>query len=344
MSKTLTKKIKIIQNLSRSITVLDIGARGGLGWPWNELSNDLVDCILVEPDPAEAEELLKKFGSNGNVKILPRALWEDERGIELNLNRSPGTSSVFEPNHNFLKQFPDFSRFDLIKKIKLSTTTIDHLIDGNEIPDFDFVKLDIQGGELAVLKGGIDYLKSNIVGLEMEVEFSEIYSGQPLFAEVDTFVREKLGLELWDITKVYWKYERGVKVPGPSKGRLISGDALYFRSISSLEEWLSAMPEGVAKEKLLMLVITSMVFGYTDYANTILMESFCKKILNDETHKILLKTVNSLGKGFRPFRNGNNYIYWIFNVLANAFKVSHQGWATSAGGSLGSRKRGPFWY
>ena len=55
---------------------------------------------------------------------------------------------------------------------------------------------------------GARFFKQNIVGLEVEVEFAHMYKNQPLFSDVDVFVREKLGLELWDISKVYWKYQQ----------------------------------------------------------------------------------------------------------------------------------------
>ena len=50
------------------------------------------------------------------------------------------------------------------------------VIDNKQMPQFDFAKIDIQGGELAVLKGGKNYIQANVVGLEIEVEFAEIYT------------------------------------------------------------------------------------------------------------------------------------------------------------------------
>ena len=60
-------------------------------------------------------------------------------------------------------------------------------------------------------------ITENIIGLQVEVEFKEIYNNQPLFAEVDLYIRKIFGLELFDIRKVYWKYKEGRGI-GPNKG------------------------------------------------------------------------------------------------------------------------------
>ena len=108
----------------------------------------------------------------------------------------------------FLQQFEDAQRFKVKEKITIKTKTIDSLVQSNQIDTIDFVKMDVQGGELAILQGGEKFFKKNIIGLEVEVEFAPMYINQPLFSDVDIFARERLGLELWDIRKTYWKYKQ----------------------------------------------------------------------------------------------------------------------------------------
>jgi len=59
-----------------------------------------------------------------------------------------------------------------------------------------------------------------------------MYIGQPMFNDVDVFLRSK-GFDLFDLRKTYWNCSLG---SGADKGRLIFGDALYFRSPDSLLE------------------------------------------------------------------------------------------------------------
>jgi FkbM family methyltransferase len=331
-----------VDDLPRRLSLLDIGARGGIQWPWDRVDSKLLSVVLVEPDPVEAEKLQRELNATDGV-VLPFALWREEKTLTLNLNRSPATSSVYPPNRQLLDQFPEANRFDILKTIDISAVTIDSLASADRIPHVDFAKIDVQGAELAILEGGRNHLAANLVGLEVEVEFAELYSGQPLFGEVETFVREQLGLELWDLRKTYWKYEQGKTAPGPIKGRLVFGDALFLRPLSGLETWFAPMTPDTAKEKLIMLILTAMAYGYVDYATAILRAPSLDNYFDVPVRQELQRVMDSIGAGFRPFRHGSGPLFLLFDALARALQPTHAGWA-SIGRSLGSRRRGPFWF
>jgi len=343
MKKSTTKPLPLGSDiLPRPLSLLDIGARGGLQWPWDQLTSNLIKNIFIEPDPEEAEKLRKEYHESGRGVVIESALWCDERELSLYINKSPGTSSVFEPNRKFINQFPDADRFDVVKKINFSTKTVDGLFIEGVLPTIDFAKIDVQGAELAILKGGVKHFRDSVIGLELEVEFQELYSCQPLFYEVDAYVRNELGLELWDLAKTYWKYKDGKDIGGSLKGRLIFGDALYLRPISGLAEWLAVHPKELGLEKLMMLLISTLVYGFTDYAQAILNEKSLNEYFSKPSKDRLSNLISGLGNGFRPFTNGNAYIYLLFDALACAFKPSHDGWATRSQGRLGSY-RGFIW-
>lgn len=328
--------------LPRRLSLLDIGARGGVQWPWDQVNRELLSVMLVEPDPIEAKRLQKEFSADEGV-VLPFALWRDERTLTLNLNRSPGTSSIYLPNRQFLDQFPEAERFDVLEKREMTTKSIDGLLSLGEMPQVDFAKIDVQGAELAILEGGRNHLSANLVGLEVEVEFAELYSGQPLFGEVETFVREQLGLELWDLRKAYWKYEKGKHTPCPIKGRLVFGDALFLRPLSGMEAWLAAMSPDVAKEKVIMLMVTALAYGYFDYAEFLLRAPSLDRYFDLPVRQGLQRSLSLRGGGFRPFRHGNGPLFVILDALARAVQPTHAGWACSGRG-LGSLRRGAFWF
>jgi FkbM family methyltransferase len=319
------------------IYYLDIGARWGISWPWSAIQSDKLEVFLVEPDPEEAALLQKQ----GHGKVLPYALWNKETELTLNINNLPATSSVLKPNIKFLNQFPDSQRFESNETVNLKTKTIDGLASEGELKSIDFVKIDVQGGEYAILKGGEDFFKNNIVGLEVEVEFAEMYQNQPLFSDVDIFVREKLGLELWDIRKVYWKYKQN-KYQAPLKGRLIFGDALYLRPALSLDSWLSEMDKDTASSKMKALITSAIAYGYLDYASTLLSKDYSDKYISKETKEQYIQQVKKISKGFYPFKNGNKLIYRVLSVLMKIFEPSYKGFGT-ADSNLGSKKRLFFW-
>ena len=338
------KNVKALKNIefNRSLCLLDVGARGGVDWPWSMFSDNELSLILVEPDPHEATELECNNKSNSTT-VLPFALWSEQSKLTLYLNNSPGTSSVFKPNRTFLEQFPNAERFDAKSTVEIQADSIDNLASRNVISNIDFAKIDVQGAELAIIEGGEKFLSSELIGLEVEVEFSGLYSGQPLFGDVESFVRNNIGLELWDIKKTYWKYKDGIEPIGPVKGKLVFGDALFLRPILGLNKWLEKMDKTKASEKMTMLLVTAIAYGYLDYASALLRDSSISKYLEEELIHDFFRSINTLSGGFRPFRNGNEYIYTCLDFVARAFKPTHQGWG-SIGRRLGSRRRGSVWF
>jgi hypothetical protein len=93
----------------------------------------------------------------------------------------------------------------------------------------DFMKIDIQGGELNALLGA-EGLLSDVLGLELEVEFVELYSTQPLFGNVCEFLYEK-GFEFIDFVNLC-RWERD-KHNG--FGQCVFGDALFLRTPEKLD-------------------------------------------------------------------------------------------------------------
>ena len=333
------ENIAFSKNISfgKKVCLLDVGARDGIGWPWCTAQNNTLNVILVEPDPIEA----KALEDQNQGCVLPYALWNEETELTLNINNSPGTSSVFKPNMPFLQQFEDSQRFEAREEIIIQTKTIDTLAQNKEIDSIDFVKIDVQGGELAILQGGEDFFKKNLVGLEVEVEFCPMYRDQPLFSDVDYFARVNLGLELWDIRKTYWKYSQH-EYRMPLKVRLIFGDALYLRPVATLDFWLSSMDKKKSSQKFHALVVTTIAYGFLDYTSALINSDFSENYINKEDKEVLIKHISKISKSFYPFSNGNKYLYRIFQVLMHSFKPTYHGWA-NAEQHIGSKKTFNFW-
>ncbi|MCF6194364.1 MAG: FkbM family methyltransferase, partial [Kangiellaceae bacterium] len=126
-----------------------------------------------------------------------------------------------KPNYDFIARFPKAERFDIVKKVKVSANQLDSL----DLGHCDFLKLDIQGGELAALQGGSKMLKGAF-GLEVEVEFLKIYQDQPLFGEICEHLAEH-GFEFVDFTTLTrWGRK---KRTDPGKGQCTFGNALFLK-------------------------------------------------------------------------------------------------------------------
>jgi hypothetical protein len=73
--------------------------------------------------------------------------------------------------------------------------TLDEWTGGAGVPRVDVLKADTQGSELDVLAGAVETLR-HVRALELEVEFNPIYDHQPLFGDIDRFLRDR-GFVLW---------------------------------------------------------------------------------------------------------------------------------------------------
>lgn len=133
-----------------------------------------------------------------------------------------GGASIYKPNFPFVNQFPN-SGFKITRIEYFKTDTLD-----NQVKDADFIKIDTEGSELEILKGGKELLRK-VSGIEVEVSFNPMYEGQPLFSEIDAFLREQ-GFQLFDLHLGRWKRHKR------SKGQVVLADAVYFRENSPFKK------------------------------------------------------------------------------------------------------------
>jgi len=201
------------------VTLIDIGAAGGIEPRWRHASRYL-NFIGFEPDVRSQESLMKQSSVCKNYVIYPFAIWSTAGSIPINFTRKPEVSSFFEPNLDFLEKYPQSDRFDRENIVSIECKTLDSLA----IKNPDFIKLDIQGAELEALNGAEITLRE-CLGVELEIEFSEIYKGQPLFGEISTFL-SNLGFEFYDFLNLC-RWERD-SLSG--LGQLVFGDALFLKT------------------------------------------------------------------------------------------------------------------
>lgn len=292
MDYLVTPFIRLMKVLGlETLTLLDVGARWGIDQRWNALG-DRLKIVGFEPDPEECRRLNER--AQPNFKAYPLAL-SDKAGSEtIHLAREPGRSSLLQPNRRLLKRYPDHEGFEIVSKVQVSTDTLDHFLQETHIPHADFAKLDVQGGELKILEGGFQTLREKLFGLQIEVEFSEIYEGQPLFADIDALCR-RAGFVLFDLKPCYWK--RRLK-PIRGVGQLIFGDALYFKDYIQM----NFVPNG---REAAAAIVLSALYGKNDYALELLHYFYEKKVFSLEVFESAEKILVRLSK--LPFLSSLNF-------------------------------------
>ena len=215
------------------VSVVDIGA--------NPLDDDAPYALLLasgaarvtgfEPQVEALAELRRRAGPHETY--LPHVVGDGRTGT-LHLCASPGFAGLFEPDPDQLQVLIDFPGLAAVVDTEQVATR--RLDDIEEIQQIDLLKIDIQGGELAVLQAGRRAL-SEVVAVQTEVGFHRLYRDQPTFADVDLELRSQglvphrfVATRTWPMAPVQWADPLEL-----ASRQLVEADVLYVRDPARAE-------------------------------------------------------------------------------------------------------------
>jgi FkbM family methyltransferase len=178
--------------LEEPLVVVDAGCRWGASPAWEAL-RDHLEVIGFDPDEEECARL-NALGAPGR-RYVPLALGAATGEARLHLTVEPACSSLYPPDPTVVEERPLLRLARPAGLGSIAVTRLDEWLRGAGVTRVDALKLDVQGAELAVLEGAGSAL-ADVRAVEIEVTFNRIYDGQPLFADIDRFLRER-GFVLW---------------------------------------------------------------------------------------------------------------------------------------------------
>lgn len=246
-----------------TFTVVDVGARpiGGQHETYMQLLRDFPGSRVVafEFDPAECEQFNAQ--SPPEVRFYPYALGSDNETRPLYITKAPMCCSLYKPNHDVLQRFQAMDVAQLQRTTEIQTVTLDHVARVEQIGRVDLIKIDIQGAELDVFRGGTGTL-TGVSGIVTEVEFVELYENQPLFGDVSAYLAQQ-GLQFHRFIGVAGRaYKPFVPPAGPFAAmNHLWADAAFYR-----------MSEELDSESLLRRAVVAWVGGSQDLTAASLME------------------------------------------------------------------------
>lgn len=176
-----------LAGLDVRVKVVDIGANPIDGAPpyLSMLTQGAADVVGFEPNPAALAILNERKGPHETY--LPNAVGDGHQHI-LHMCQAPGMTSLLEPDPVVLNLFHGFPVWGtVLAKEPVDTVRLD---DVPATQGADMIKIDIQGGELMVLRNATQRLQ-DVVVIQTEVEFLPLYKNQPLFSEVEQFLRSQ---------------------------------------------------------------------------------------------------------------------------------------------------------
>jgi FkbM family methyltransferase len=216
------------------ISIVDVGAMPDSGGDRYErlLASGRARVIGFEPQADQLERLRREAGDAR--AYFPYFLGDGKPGT-FHRCRYPGCSSLFRPDPGVIDRFSGIDaslpegNFTVIGTEQVETTRLD---DVPELEGCDFLLVDTQGSELDVLRGGVRALERTAV-VEMEVEFVPLYEGQPLFAEIDLFMRER-GFLLHKLIDISGRPFRPFADSNPAMpmSQLLWADAVYVKDFT----------------------------------------------------------------------------------------------------------------
>jgi FkbM family methyltransferase len=195
--------------------VLDIGAHRG------EFTRRIlryyspVAVHLVEADPELAEALRRDFAAVTGCRVIHAAVTDLTRPVELRLNEHRASSSLLPIHPAAGDLFGRSLREE--KSITVPGLALDDLFRQWNLREVDLMKIDIQGGERALMQGGTEALSRTRV-IYLEVLFREQYQEAALFDELHGLL-ERAGFRL----QFFDDLRRG------QNGDLLYCNACYFR-------------------------------------------------------------------------------------------------------------------
>lgn len=164
-----------------------------------------------EPIPEFVDLLKQKFAHRKDVTIQGAAIGAQSKTVSFNVTKYKSSSSVLNPSA--LNKGIHGDKMDISQVVEVRQVRLDEAMQG--IHEVDLLKLDLQGYELEALKG-CGKLLERIKVITTEIEFVALYDGQPLFGDIDVFLRSQ-GFRLLNLYELYTHPD----------GQLTAGDAVY---------------------------------------------------------------------------------------------------------------------
>lgn len=219
--------------------------------------------VMYEATQDDNDRILYRGGKLGTKEtiLVNSCVGKSNETVLFNLNQDPYTSSFLPLNPKHANLYSDQNTRDYVlseaaltvKQESMTTASLDELGQSLALPHCDFLSLDTQGSELDILIGA-EVTLQKCVGLQLEVAFTEVYEGQPLFGDIDAFLRSKgfVFIKFKEFQE-YAPLVTGVESRGEKMQ--VFADAIYFRS-----------PDLLMKDQYYPFFFTALCFGQTEFA------------------------------------------------------------------------------
>ena len=166
--------------------ILDIGAHTGQFHSWSKRVWPDVGVFMIEANPLHESTLDRLAMMNGD-KYLIAAMGDEEREVTFYTRsdkpHTEGNSYYKEHNYWDIPQ--------LVQESKVKLKKLDDIFEDDAV--FELIKIDTQGSELDILKGGVKLISKSSV-IVLEIAYTEYNEGAPTAKDIINYMNS-IGFE-----------------------------------------------------------------------------------------------------------------------------------------------------
>jgi hypothetical protein len=274
-----------------AFTLLDIGCSGGIDAGWRRFG-DRLRAVGFDPNLSECERLRAQetlpgvtyvpafVGLPANHPFLRRRAGERTAARDVWERLSATRSMAIRQGREQAMDAEELRKLNLWDRTALADPSrpvfLPDFVQSAGIADIDFIKIDVDGEDFAVLNSLSDCLNDlQVLGVGLEVSFDgSDAETENSFHNMDRFMRAR-GFDLFGLTVNRYSHAalpgiyRVAKPAETLKGRPMLGDAIYLRDICAIRH--ESLAARLPPDKLLKLAAIASLADVPDLAAEILV-------------------------------------------------------------------------
>jgi FkbM family methyltransferase len=176
--------IQVLKLIDNPNTFIDIGAnKGQFSLAARHAYSDAA-IISFEPLSGPAEIFKKVFTKDQNIVLHQSAIGPQKDTVEMHVSNREDSSSLLPIGNKQSSMFPGTEESH---NEEIKVAPLNHFLSKKDLTKPVFVKIDVQGYELEVLKGSKNLI-DEFDYIYVECSFVELYEGQALADEVIAYL------------------------------------------------------------------------------------------------------------------------------------------------------------
>lgn len=230
--------------------IVDVGATGGPECRWKG-GEKLCFFYTFDPDP-------RALPWSSPSQNFPTGLWSHRGTQQIHLATYPPATSLFKPNFDLLDAFQAASLLQEMGTRSIDLDTLDHVLAHKPV---DFIKIDAEGAELEIMKGGLHILSQQCLGVQLEALFCPFRRNAPTFSDLDIYLRQ-LDFHLFHLEREHWIRKNKISTLN-SAPQLIWGNVLYLLSKKAfLKRVMESELPGKLFAKYILILLAYRLYDY----------------------------------------------------------------------------------